>query len=102
MLLPCNGFLQFHRGCFNLNFCECFGVSQEHPSLVDTGELGMNGGFWARKTGADFSQWVPGSVQICSCLGLLIQVPVTDPWLQMPPYAVGVNPAGLAPEGQSI
>lgn len=36
------------------------------------------------------------------CLGLSIQVPFTARWLQMPPYAMGVNTAGLAPEGQRI
>lgn len=48
--------------------------------LVDTGELGMNGGFWTRKTGADFSQWrYPLS-------GLVYSSAATDPWLQMPPH----------------
>lgn len=70
--------------------------------MVDAGELGMNGGFWARRTGADLS---PVGARVClfqSCLGLSIPVSVTDPWLEMPPCAMGANTAGLAPEGQSI
>lgn len=39
ILLPCNSLLQSHRGCFNLNFCQCLGPSQAHPSL-------NAGGYW--------------------------------------------------------